>query len=32
VLEGVGHMPHHVATDRVIAAIEEVAEAAREPK
>ena len=24
VLEGVGHMAHHVATDRVIAAIEEV--------
>lgn len=32
VLEGVGHMPHHVATDRVIAAIEEVAEAARGSK
>ena len=25
VLEGVGHMPHHVATDRVIDAIEEIA-------
>jgi pimeloyl-ACP methyl ester carboxylesterase len=24
VLEGVGHMPHHVATDRVVAAIDEV--------
>jgi pimeloyl-ACP methyl ester carboxylesterase len=28
-LEGVGHMPHHVAQDRVIAAIEEVVEQAR---
>jgi pimeloyl-ACP methyl ester carboxylesterase len=25
VLEGVGHMPHHVASDRVVAAIDEVA-------
>jgi pimeloyl-ACP methyl ester carboxylesterase len=23
-LEGIGHMPHHVATDRVIAAIEDI--------
>src|SRR5262245_56785326 len=28
-LEGVGHMPHHVATDRVVAAIEEVAAQAK---
>jgi pimeloyl-ACP methyl ester carboxylesterase len=25
VLEGVGHMPHHVAADRVVAAIDELA-------
>jgi len=25
VLDGVGHMPHHVAPDRVVAAIDEVA-------
>jgi pimeloyl-ACP methyl ester carboxylesterase len=25
ILEGIGHMPHHVAPDRVVAAIEEVA-------
>ncbi len=25
VLEGVGHMPHHVASDRVVAAIDELA-------
>ena len=29
VLEGVGHMPHHVATDVVVGAIEDVVEAAR---
>jgi pimeloyl-ACP methyl ester carboxylesterase len=29
VLEGVGHMPHHVATDRVIDAIEEIAAGAK---
>lgn len=28
-LDGVGHMPHHAATDRVVAAIEEIANLAR---
>ena len=31
-LEGVGHMPHHVATDTVIAAVEQVTAAARKPE
>jgi pimeloyl-ACP methyl ester carboxylesterase len=29
VLEGIGHMPHHVAADAVVAAIDELVEAAR---